>query len=259
MKAIEWQRRTLWALLLVLSHAALALDPQRSLDHYGHQAWRTDSGLPQNTVHSILQTSDGYLWLGTDGGLVRFDGIEFVTFDAENTPQFKSDTVSDLLQDASGTLWISTGAGLLSYRSGAFRAFTTAQGLPADTVWFSYEDHRHRLWAITAAGPAFFDGKGFVPIAQTQAAGPLNRQALAEDAQGMLWLGGSSGVFALDTRPATPRLALHLLSGTEVETVAFDRAHNIDYFGSGAARASNAMPAVRSLRFLSPIDRARPR
>ena len=231
-KAIEWRQRGLWALLLVLSHAALALDPQRSLDHYGHQAWRTDSGLPQNTVHSILQTSDGYLWLGTDGGLVRFDGIEFVTFDAENTPQFKSDTVSDLLQDASGTLWISTGAGLLSYRGGAFRAFTTAQGLPADTVWFSYEDHRHRLWAITAAGPAFFDGKGFAPIAQTQAAGPLNRQALAEDTQGMLWLGGSSGVFALDTRAATPRLALHLLSGTEVETVAFDRDHNIWIGGS---------------------------
>ena len=83
-----WQRRALWALLLVFSHAALALDPQRSLDHYGHQAWRTDSGLPQNTVHSILQTRDGYLWLGTDRGLVRFDGIDFVTFDAENTPQF---------------------------------------------------------------------------------------------------------------------------------------------------------------------------
>jgi ligand-binding sensor domain-containing protein/signal transduction histidine kinase len=236
-KAIEWQRaawqgRVLWALLLVLSHAALALDPQRSLDHYGHQAWRTDSGLPQNTVHSILQTGDGYLWLGTDGGLVRFDGIEFVTFDAENTPQFKSDTVSDLLQDASGTLWISTAAGLLSYRGGAFRAFTTAQGLPADTVWFSYEDHRHRLWAITAAGPAFFDGKSFVPIAQTQPASPLNRQALAEDGRGMLWLGGSSGVFAVDTRPATPRVALHLLSGTEVETVAFDRANNIWIGGS---------------------------
>ena len=231
-KAIEWRRRGLWALLLVLSHAALALDPQRSLDHYGHQAWRTDSGLPQNTVHSILQTIDGYLWLGTDGGLVRFDGIEFVTFDAENTPQFKSDSVSDLLQDASGTLWISTGAGLLSYRSGVFRAFTTAQGLPADTVWFSYEDHRHRLWAITAAGPAYFEERGFVPIAQTQAASPLNRQALAEDSQGMLWLGGSSGVFALDTGPATPRLALHLLSGTEVETVALDRAQDIWIGGS---------------------------
>ncbi len=104
-------------LLLLLSQlamrpAARALDPQRSLDHFGHQAWRTDSGLPQNTVHAILQTRDGYLWLGTDGGLVRFDGIDFVTFDAENTPQFKSDTVNDLLQDESGMLWISTAAGV---------------------------------------------------------------------------------------------------------------------------------------------------
>src|ERR1700733_13376873 len=209
-----WRWSGVCAVLLACTHAAVALDPQRSLEHFGHQAWRTDSGLPQNTVHSILQTRDGYLWLGTDGGLVRFDGIDFVTFDAENTPQFKSDTVSDLLQDASGTLWISTAAGLLSYRGGAFTAYTTAQGLPADTVWFSYEDRRHRIWAITSAGPAFFDGKSFASIAQTQPAGPLNRHALAEDAQGTLWLGGSSGVFALDTRTSTARGAVHLLIRT---------------------------------------------
>jgi ligand-binding sensor domain-containing protein/signal transduction histidine kinase len=232
MMRAAWQWRLLWVWLLVVSHAALALDPQRSLDHYGHQAWRTDSGLPQNTIHSILQTRDGYLWLGTDGGLVRFDGIDFVTFDAENTPQFKSDTVSDLLQDGSGTLWISTPAGLLSYRDGAFAAYTSAQGLPADTVWFSYEDRRHRVWAITSAGPAFFDGKVFAPIAQTQPAGPLNRHALAEDAQGTLWLGGSSGVFALDTRPNAPRLALHLLSGMDVEAIEFDGENKLWIGGS---------------------------
>jgi ligand-binding sensor domain-containing protein/signal transduction histidine kinase len=223
MKRAAWHRRGLWALLLIFSHAGLALDPQRSLDHYGRQAWRTDSGLPQNTVHSILQTRDGFLWLGTDGGLVRFDGIDFVTFDAENTTQFKSDTVYDLLQDGSGTLWVSTAAGLLSYRGGAFRAYSTAQGLPADTVWFSYEDHRHRLWVITAAGPAFFDGKGFASIPQTQPAGPLNRHGLAEDGQGMLWLGGSSGVFALDTRSDVPRLVSHILGGTDVTAIEFDR------------------------------------
>jgi ligand-binding sensor domain-containing protein/signal transduction histidine kinase len=222
----------LCALLLLFGHAALALDPQRSLDHYGHQAWRTDSGLPQNTVHSILQTRDGYLWLGTDGGLVRFDGIDFVTFDTENTPQFKSDTVYDLLQDGSGTLWISTAAGLLSYRSGAFRAYAMAHGLPADTVWFTYEDRRHRIWAITSAGPAYLDGQRFAPIAGTQPAGPLTRQALAEDAEGMLWLGGSSGIFALDTRPAVPRLAQQLLSGTDVETVELDREHTLWIGGS---------------------------
>src|ERR1700688_2177063 len=132
-----WRWGGACVLLLAWTHAALALDPQRSLEHFGHQAWRTDSGLPQNTVHSILQTRDGYLWLGTDGGLVRFDGIDFLTFDAENTPPLESDTVYDLEEDASGTLWISTAAGLLSYRNGAFAAYTMAQGLPAATVWFS--------------------------------------------------------------------------------------------------------------------------
>src|SRR6202789_304478 len=199
MMRARWRGYSVWVLLLAFTASALALDPHRSLDHYGHQAWRTDSGLPQNTVHSILQTRDGFVWLGTDGGLVRFDGVDFVTFDAENTPQFKSDTISDLLEDHSGNLWISTGAGLVNYRGGAFTAYTAARGLPADTVWFSYEDHHQRLWAFTPAGPAWFDGKIFRPLAGAQAAAPLHRQSLAEDARGTLWLGGSSGVFALDT------------------------------------------------------------
>jgi signal transduction histidine kinase/ligand-binding sensor domain-containing protein len=227
-----WQRRGIWALLLMLGHAAMGLDPHRSLDHYGHQIWRTDSGLPQNTVHSILQTRDGYLWLGTDGGLVRFDGIDFLTFDAENTPQLESDTVYDLEEDASGTLWISTGAGLLSYRNGAFAAYTMAQGLPAATVWFSYQDRQHRIWAITQAGPAFLNGKSFAAVAGAQGAGPLNRQALAEDATGILWLGGSSGLFALDLRPATPRLALHLLNGVAVGAAELDPQGNL-WVGTG--------------------------
>jgi ligand-binding sensor domain-containing protein/signal transduction histidine kinase len=210
-------------LLLAWTHAALALDPQRSLEHFGHQAWRTDSGLPQNTVHSILQTRDGYLWLGTDGGLVRFDGIDFVTFDAENTPPIKSDTVYDLLQDESGALWISTAAGLLRYQDGSFTAYTAAQGLPADTVWLSHEDRRHRLWAITSAGPAWFNGKSFVAVGGAQSAGPLHRHGLAEDAHGTLWLGGSSGVVAVDTTLAAPRLGLQLLTGVAVETIELDR------------------------------------
>ncbi|MGB8537338.1 MAG: two-component regulator propeller domain-containing protein [Acidobacteriaceae bacterium] len=218
-----WRWGGVCILLLAWTHAAMALDPQRSLEHFGHQAWRSDSGLPQNTVHAILQTRDGYLWLGTDGGLVRFDGMDLVTFDAENTRQLKSDTVYDLLQDESGALWISTAAGLLRYHDGGFTAFTAAQGLPADTVWFSHQDQRHRLWAITAAGPAWFNGKGFVAVAGAQSAGPLHRHALAEDAHGTLWLGGSSGVLALDTTLATPRLGLRLLEGVPVETVELDR------------------------------------
>jgi ligand-binding sensor domain-containing protein/signal transduction histidine kinase len=218
-----WRWGGVCILLLAWTHAAMALDPQRSLQHFGHQAWRTDSGLPQNTVHTILQTRDGYLWLGTDGGLVRFDGIDFVTFDAENTPPIKSDTVYDLLQDESGALWISTAAGLLRYQDGSFTAYTAAQGLPADTVWLSHEDRRHRLWAITSAGPAWFNGKSFVAVGGAQSAGPLHRHGLAEDAHGTLWLGGSSGVVAVDTTLAAPRLGLQLLTGVAVETIELDR------------------------------------
>jgi ligand-binding sensor domain-containing protein len=221
-----------WGLLLGLTHPLLALDPARALDHFGHQAWNTDSGLPQNTVHSILQTRDGYLWLGTDGGLVRFDGIDFVTFNAENTPQFASDTVYHLLEAESGTLWISTAAGLVSYRDGAFAAYTTARGLPADTVWFSHEDRRHRLWAFTAAGPAWFNGTHFLPVTGAQSAVPLNRHGMAEDAQGRLWLGGSRGVAALDISSDVPRLAFDLPSTSPVETVSLDRQGNL-WIGTG--------------------------
>ncbi len=255
-----WPGRGVWVLLLALTHYAVALDPHRSLDHFGHQAWRTDSGLPQNTVRSILQTRDGYLWLATDGGLVRFDGVDFVTFDAENTPQFKSDTVYDLFEATSGSLWISTAAGLVSYRGGAFVAYTTAQGLPADTVWFSHEDRRHRLWAITSAGPAWFNGKSFLPVAGAQSAAPLHRHALAEDSSGTLWLGGSSGVLALDTAPATPRVASHLLSGIPVETVELDRSgkvwlgtnEGLERYAGGTLAVIPHLPGKTEVTALSP-------
>jgi ligand-binding sensor domain-containing protein/signal transduction histidine kinase len=246
MNRASWQRCWIAIWLLAWVPVAAALDPHRGLDHYGHQVWRTDSGLPQNTVHSVLQTRDGYLWLGTDGGLVRFDGLDFVTFDVENTPQFASDTVYDLMQDDSGTLWISTALGLLSFRGGAFQAYTSARGLPADTVWFSYQDRRHRVWAITSAGPAVFDGKRFTAVAGAQSANPLSRQALAEDAQGNLWLGGSGGVFALNGSGPVPRVTLQLQRGKEANVVQLDPQGNVWIAGSdGLFRyASGGLTAI---------------
>ncbi len=205
----------------------MGLDRHRALEQYGYQVWQTDSGLPQNTIHCILQTSDGYLWLGTEGGLVRFDGIEFVTFDSENTPQLHSDIIYDLREDRSGALWIGTSAGLVRYQAGSFRAYTTASGLPAEIVWFTYQDHAGRIWAVTAGGPAYLRGDRFEAIPQMQMAAPQSRQALVEDSSGTIWLAGSSGVFALDTAAhamsAEPRLRLHLLNGIESDALALDR------------------------------------
>src|SRR2546421_10204670 len=83
--------------------------------------WTSENGLPNSSVTSIAQTPDGYLWVGTYNGLAGFDGVRFVKFDPDNTPQLKRARVRKLYVDESGTLWINTYDGsLTSYRDGDF-------------------------------------------------------------------------------------------------------------------------------------------
>src|SRR3982751_5417887 len=104
--------RSLLMLTVLIALPALALDPDRSLKEFGNQVWLTENGLPQNTVQVVTQTRDGYIWIGTQEGLARFNSLGFVIFDKENTPQMKSNDVRVLLEDSSGSLWIGTSYGL---------------------------------------------------------------------------------------------------------------------------------------------------
>ena len=91
-------------------------------EDYLVDVWDTDKDLPSSTVTAIAQTPDGYLWVGTDDGLARFDGVRFVTFDPANTPELSQSRIQGLFLDANGTLWINTfRGGLTSYRNGIFR------------------------------------------------------------------------------------------------------------------------------------------
>ena len=102
---------------------------------YRFDNWTTEQGLPQNSVLAIAQTRDGYLWLATFNGLVRFDGVRFTVFDKNNTPAFKTSRFHDLFADATGALWLCVeDGGAIRYQNGVFTAFTTAQGLPNNTV-----------------------------------------------------------------------------------------------------------------------------
>jgi signal transduction histidine kinase/ligand-binding sensor domain-containing protein len=92
--------------LLGSPRSAAALDPHRALDQYIHDAWTSEDGLPQNSVRAIAQTKDGYLWLGTEEGLVRFDGVRFEVFDKTNTASITTSLVNVLAADQSGALWI---------------------------------------------------------------------------------------------------------------------------------------------------------
>jgi signal transduction histidine kinase/ligand-binding sensor domain-containing protein len=128
---------------------------QVSPTKYLSDVWTTEKGLPQNSVTSILQSRDGYLWVGTFGGLARFDGVNFTIFDTANSPGLKSNRIIALLEDHQGVIWIGTEQGGLSrYDHGAFTTYTTNDGLPDNHTNSMAEDAQGRLWIATSNGVA---------------------------------------------------------------------------------------------------------
>ena len=132
---------------------AQSVPPTPAGDTYVHRAWTSEEGLPQNSVMTMLQTRDGYLWLGTQEGLARFDGVQFTVFDRGNAEGLGHHFVRALHEDRQGRLWIATNGGGLSRRTGnTFTTLTEADGLPSDVVYDVHEDGRGRLWVGTRAG-----------------------------------------------------------------------------------------------------------
>jgi ligand-binding sensor domain-containing protein len=113
---------------------SLALEPSTPLASYGRQAWGMENGLPQNTVQALAQTSDGFLWLGTEVGLVRFDGNGFQVFDRNSSLALPDNDVRCLLAAKDGSLWIGTSDGLARLQNGSLTVFTVKDGLPANGI-----------------------------------------------------------------------------------------------------------------------------
>src|SRR5271165_3625530 len=116
-------------LALPLLHAAPA-----ARIAYGVDFWREADGLARSRIRAIVQTRDGYIWLGTDGGLVRFNGEHFTEFTVQSGA-LKDNEVWALQEDEHGGLWIGTyGGGLTLLKGGRFQTFTIQDGLPDDVV-----------------------------------------------------------------------------------------------------------------------------
>ena len=117
---------------------------------FGYQVWTADRGLPQNVIRGIHQTSDGYLWLATLNGAVRFDGVQFTVFDKNNTPAIGSDRLASLYSDHDD-LWFSTeGGGITRYRRGEFHTYTTQDGLPTMFPRAVTGDSAGNIWVLIA-------------------------------------------------------------------------------------------------------------
>jgi len=136
--------------LLIWSGTANALDPNKQLSQFGVEVWLTENGLPQNTVHAVTQTQNGYIWIATEGGLARYDGITFRIFDKQNTPALPSNYIRALKEDRQGNLWIGTAEGLVRLQAG--NVFTRIEGLPNNSIQSLYEDRLGNVYVATSGG-----------------------------------------------------------------------------------------------------------
>ncbi|MBA2356361.1 MAG: response regulator [Acidobacteria bacterium] len=186
------------ALLLVaglVATPAAALSPDRRLTQYVRTQWNTSDGLPQNSLHAILQTRDGYLWIGTDAGLARFDGVRFTNFDRRTTPVLTGLSIRALAEGPDGSLWIGTeAAGLVRYRDGVFTSVGTDSGLPAAPVFALHVDRRGVIWVGTfGGGLARGDGTRFTRITTRDGLAHDHVRSVVEDRDGLLWVGTDGG------------------------------------------------------------------
>jgi ligand-binding sensor domain-containing protein/tRNA A-37 threonylcarbamoyl transferase component Bud32 len=157
------------------------------------EEYTTEDGLPQSSILSMVQTADGYLWMGTYEGIARFDGIRFTVFDTTNTPEMKSNRIRVLLEDNSGGLWIGTSGGLLHYRNGAFRNFTVNDGLPDDYIVSLCEDDSGRICIGTTHGFAGYEAGQFSAYTGFKEISGAYVSALVKDAEGALYIGIRGG------------------------------------------------------------------
>ena len=172
----------------------MALDPQKKITQYSLHTWQTEDGLPQNTVQAITQTPDGYLWLGTQEGLVRFDGVRFTVFDKSNTKELLHNNVRALISAKDGSLWIGTLGGLTRFKDGRFTLYTTKEGLSNNQVATIYEDSKNTLWIGTAGGVTQFKDRTFISFTEKDGLAANSTYSIAEGADGSILIGTLGGI-----------------------------------------------------------------
>jgi len=178
--------------LFFFTSAVGALDTSRQISQYGHTAWRIEDGVFAGTPNAIAQTTDGYLWIGTQAGLTRFDGVRFVSWRPPEGKELPSSRIISLLGARDGSLWIGTAMGLARWRDGELIKFRAPAGSimailedRAGTIWIAranISDTQGPLCKVTDTGLRCYgrDDGVALPYAVT----------LANDSLGNIWLAG---------------------------------------------------------------------
>jgi ligand-binding sensor domain-containing protein/signal transduction histidine kinase len=159
------------------------------------RSWQADEGLPNNLVQAITQTIDGFLWVGTHGGLARFDGNQFVCYNSRNTPALKNSSITTLCAGKDGSLWIGTdGGGLIRLKGGIFTQFAQTNGLAGDEVRAIYESKDGSLWVGTTTGMSCYRNRKFHTYTKRDGLLSDNVRYIYEDRNEDLWIATGKGL-----------------------------------------------------------------
>ncbi len=157
------KKKTIGFMLLIMcAFVLVALDPTKSINQYMFDTWNNKNGLPQSYVMAITQTKSGYIWIGTQEGVVRFDGVRMETYNTNNVAEFKSNMITCFSEGKDETLWIGTLNGLMRYKNGKFKLFTENDGLTYNMVRALGVDVRGDLWIGTEKGLCKYSNKKFI-------------------------------------------------------------------------------------------------
>lgn len=209
------------------------LDPEKPVDQYLLDQWEIAEGIPSNTINSIAQTQDGYLWFATIKGLVRFDGMRFTVIDfiKDNAIDPMKGTVPDtLFLDREGILWIGSSIGLTSYqyRTGQFKTITSVDGITKDRIRRITEDMKGNLWIsfFSSYVNRFSNGK-FTAFNESQGLEGKKINTIIEDQKGNLLFGSrENGVFIYKEGKFSP-YPIAGLDNLQIITMHEDRKGNL--------------------------------
>jgi len=178
----------------------LALDPNKTIGNYIHHTWTTRDGLPQDTIYSIVQDGQGFIWMGTGKGLARFDGLEFKIFNKSNTPAIKNDAITTLFIADDKTLWIGTyGGGITLYKNNHFFSPSSIGALPNNFIQSITEDKEKNTWIGTMGGGIIhFKDNVFASITTEHGLSGNMVSCVLVDSKGKLRIGTANGLNCLD-------------------------------------------------------------
>jgi ligand-binding sensor domain-containing protein len=182
---------------------AFALNPLLDISQYEHTSWKLDSGFVKGAVHCIAQTPDGFIWLGTEFGLVRFDGVKAVEWPIGQLPP--ATQIRTLIAARDGTLWLGTSKGLVSIKKGKGAPYVHRYAeLDGQTIFGLVEDRDGRVWAAgwsPTKSMLCAIGNGCVPFDGRDATfGGMIGNAY-RDLKDNIWVGTPTGVWRWSPGP----------------------------------------------------------